>query len=102
MLRHRVIKSVELLLDPGAIRGLATWPLFSLTSYQVVKRLLAKGIAPATILDVGANVGQFAVAAAILMPSAAIHSFEPLPACVQRFRRNTQRFKNITIHQTAL
>src|SRR5689334_16834422 len=76
LFRHRVLRSIELLLDPGAISGLATWPLFSRTSYQLVKRLAAKGVSPRTVLGVGANVGQFAVATAMLMPAAIIHSFE--------------------------
>ncbi len=34
-----------------------------------------------TVLDVGANVGQFAAGAHAILPDAAIYSFEPLPDC---------------------
>jgi FkbM family methyltransferase len=40
-----------------------------------------------TVLDVGANVGQFARLAHAVWPSAAIHSFEPLPDCFELLRR---------------
>ena len=46
--------------------------------------LLALGIG--TILDVGANVGQFARLAHAVWPSAAIHSFEPLPDCFRELQ----------------
>ena len=39
-----------------------------------------------TVLDVGANVGDFAKLAREVFPSAAIYSFEPLPDCFARLR----------------
>lgn len=40
-----------------------------------------------TLLDVGANTGQFASAFRVVLPTAHIYSFEPLPDCCQRLRR---------------
>lgn len=40
-----------------------------------------------TILDVGANVGQFAAVARAHNPEAMIYSFEPIRACYERLRR---------------
>lgn len=40
------------------------------------------------MIDVGANVGQFAVAAARLLMPAALYSFEPLPGVVKRLEKN--------------
>lgn len=37
-----------------------------------------------TILDVGANVGRFAVTADAVFPAATIYAFEPLPACYDK------------------
>ncbi|OAI31530.1 hypothetical protein A1351_21515 [Methylosinus sp. R-45379] len=37
-----------------------------------------RSLAPSTIIDVGANKGQFSVAARHLFPNATIHAFEPL------------------------
>jgi FkbM family methyltransferase len=49
-----------------------------------------------TILDVGANVGQFATLAHAVFPSARIFSFEPLPDCFEelklRLPENSQAF----------
>ncbi len=84
------------------MRGFLSWPVFSLSSYQMVSRLLAHGISPRTVLDIGANVGQFAVAVAVLMPQARIDCFEPLPFCAQRLRANSRKFDRVTVHQLAL
>jgi len=40
---------------------------------------LLRRLQPVTVVDVGANVGQFALAARHALPSATIHAFEPLP-----------------------
>src|SRR5690242_4980783 len=43
-----------------------------------------------TILDIGANVGLFALYAASVAPEAVIHSFEPEPATFERLTGNLQ------------
>jgi FkbM family methyltransferase len=102
MLGHSVARSMEFIFDGGALRGFLSWPVFSLTSYQLVSRLVRQGIAPRTVLDVGANVGQFAVAVAMLMPQARIDCFEPLPFCAERLRANTRKFDRVAVHELAL
>ncbi|MEJ2456614.1 MAG: FkbM family methyltransferase, partial [Novosphingobium sp.] len=42
-------------------------------------------LAPASVLDVGANKGQFSAVVRALFPDAIIHSFEPLPGARARF-----------------
>ena len=91
-----------LLSDPGEIWALLTWPKFSFTSYHVVKALKERGICPGTVIDIGANVGQFAVAAARFFPGTEIHSFEPVEETVRRLIKNTAAEKRITAHQTAI
>lgn len=68
-----------------------------------------------TILDVGANTGQFARAAYYVFPRAQIYSFEPLPSCLAQMNARMvgidrfQAFESaigdrddtITIHQSA-
>ena len=56
--------------------------------YQLLNHKWLKAVDFRTILDVGANTGQFAVAANAIFPRAAIYSFEPLPDCFQTLRRN--------------
>ena len=55
-----------------------------------------KGMNIQTILDIGANTGQFASRIHSLLPDAQIYSFEPLSSCCKELRRNmsgVRRFK---------
>jgi FkbM family methyltransferase len=68
-----------------------------------------------TVLDVGANTGQFARVAHIVFPDARIYSFEPLPSCLNQLNdrmKDVERFQSfgsaigskderITIHESA-
>jgi len=59
-----------------------------------------KALGIRTVLDVGANVGQFASLARAAFPTARIVSFEPLPDCharLQRRFRNDGRFQAMQI-----
>ena len=85
------------------IYALLTWPKFSLTSYRMVYTLKQQGIQPKTIIDVGANVGQFAIATAKLFsPATQIYSFEPHPEVVELLQQNVHHLKNITVYPLAL
>lgn len=55
-----------------------------------------------TIIDAGANQGQFAIAANHFYPGVIIHSFEPLPEVFPILKRNTSRLKNINTYNMAL
>ena len=55
-----------------------------------------------TVLDVGANTGQFALAAQLVFPRAAIHAFEPLPDCFARLQAQAARFPAIHAWNLAL
>lgn len=82
---HRM---VELISVPGALHGVLTWKKFSLAAYLILLRLKEAGVKPATVLDVGANVGQFSVAVSHLFPDAALYPVEPDPATAQRLCSN--------------
>lgn len=100
------IKKVQMMLslleDVGSVKALATWPKFSITSYFMVSRLAKQGLSPRTILDVGANVGQFSVASAKLFPNAQVHSFEPVPRCFEELRKNISGLGNVVTYPFAL
>ena len=96
---HRFL---ALALNPRAIKAFFTWPKFSLTSYEMLSALVAQGIRPATIIDVGANVGQFAVASAKLLPHSRIYAFEPVADCVRKLRHNTQELPQVKVIAMAL
>jgi FkbM family methyltransferase len=57
---------------------------------------------PSVIFDVGANVGQSALAYASAFPNAKIHSFEPAPASFDALKEATAEYPNITAHFVAL
>lgn len=55
-----------------------------------------------TILDIGANVGQFAVTANMALPHARIVSFEPLPDCYRALCKRMANANNFQAINTAL
>jgi len=91
-----------LLSHPDAWVALLSWPKFSATSFRMVSSLMRQGIIPRTVIDVGANVGQFAVACAKIFSGVTIHSFEPLPGCVERLKRNVARLRDVHVYPLAL
>ncbi len=56
----------------------------------------------ATVLDIGANVGQFAEMMRAVFPRAAIHSFEPLGACCSILARKKPSLEPMFIYPVAL
>jgi FkbM family methyltransferase len=86
----RVDRLLSALEDPAIWRAALTWPKFSLASYRIVSGLKSLGIEPSTVIDVGANVGQFAVAAVKLFRRVRVLSIEPDPASAVSLRRNAR------------
>jgi FkbM family methyltransferase len=74
----------------------------SIASSRVTRALRERCGPVATILDVGANVGQFALAATARFPDAVIHSFEPVQDVADTLRRNVEGAPAITVHGVAL
>jgi len=58
--------------------------------------------APATLIDVGANKGQFALAVRALFPRAEIHAFEPLRASADRFAALFSGDQRTRLHRCAV
>jgi len=100
--RDKIQRLLEIAADPLALLALISWPVFSVTSYRMVSSLVRQKIAPMTVIDVGANVGQFAVAAAKLFVGSRVYSFEPLPPCFQRLMKNVANLPQVTALQAAL
>jgi FkbM family methyltransferase len=71
------MKILELLTTPGALSAFIFWKKFSLSSYKIVSRAKLYSINPKTIIDVGANVGQFTVACRQLMAGVNVYPIEP-------------------------
>jgi FkbM family methyltransferase len=96
---HRLIRLAR---TPGAARALLSWRPFSATSLGLMVALKRRGVEYRTILDGGANVGQFARAAVETYPDATVLSFEPNPVAAGRFRRNLGTHPRVRLLETAL
>jgi FkbM family methyltransferase len=83
---------------PGGVRAMARRRPFSLSAFRLVQGLQLAGCAFRTILDVGANIGQFSAAAHDAWPSARILAFEPLPLAAERLERRPE----LEVHRVAL
>lgn len=55
-----------------------------------------------TVVDIGANRGQFALVARRRLPHARILSFEPLPAAAAKFRAVFAGDDRVTLHEVAI
>jgi FkbM family methyltransferase len=55
-----------------------------------------------TVIDVGANIGQFAVTAHCANPQARVFCFEPMAGCVERLRGLAQDYSRLEIHDYGL
>jgi FkbM family methyltransferase len=64
--------------------------------------LMRQGLLPKTIIDVGANVGQFAVASSYIYPKSTVYSFEPNPPCASQLQKNVDGLSNVKVYQLAL
>jgi FkbM family methyltransferase len=88
--------------DPAALCYLMSSKRPSIASYQICRGIACHQSDFGTIIDVGANQGQFALAAAHCFPRARIYSFEPVPSVVATIKRNTQKESRIEICPVAL
>jgi len=102
VLKEKIFRVIDVLLEAKALGALLSWPQFSITSFKMVSALARQGVVPATVIDVGANVGQFAVAATKIYSDALVYSIEPHPHCFQRLRHNVRNLANVATFQVAL
>ena len=84
--------------------------------HPLARRALRHGVAPAwehagllaglgplvTVVDAGANVGQFALLTRIVQPGARIHSFEPMRAAADIWERVMAGEADVRLHRCAL
>jgi FkbM family methyltransferase len=99
--RDTIPRLVALGLNPRAWGALLSWPKFSAASFEITSELLRQGIVPDTVIDIGANVGQFAVASMKTFPNAKVHSFEPQPDSFAQLSKNVASFPQSTVHPVA-
>ena len=102
MLVRSLIKVLQVLDQQGFEAFSAFKRGYSISSYRIVKAIKGHCNEFNTIIDVGANQGQFALAAKALYPQAKLFSFEPLEEMCERFRRNTKHLNGIELYNVAL
>ena len=103
MMRIRTFKRIlDLFRRPKQLYALLNWPVFSFTSYEMVSALKKQGLKPQTVIDVGANKGQFTVTCANLFSADYIYSFEPIQNCVGKLENNISRYDNVKVFPFAL
>ncbi|WP_336489360.1 FkbM family methyltransferase [Methylobacterium nigriterrae] len=92
------VKSIKLAVEASLLRSICV--------YDRIIPLLPKiiGKKDPTLLDVGANMGQFALRVARQFPDGRIYSFEPLHESAMGLRRAKRwlRLGNISVHEEAL
>lgn len=74
----------------------------SITSLELLISLKSHCNIFSTIIDVGANIGQFALAASFIYPEAKIFSFEAIPELNSSLKMNLKKVRNIEILNCAL
>jgi FkbM family methyltransferase len=85
---NNIYRLLELLKTSGALTALISWPKFSLAAYKIITRAKLAGVKPKTVIDVGANIGQFAVASSRLFHGAKVYPVEPDPRVAEILRKN--------------
>jgi FkbM family methyltransferase len=94
------VGNIHLLVD--SISSLGTLQSNIVDFYRVIVRTgLLREDRP-MILDVGANVGQFCLAAKLFYPSATVQSFEADPETFEMLRQNVGNIPGVTLHNVAL
>jgi FkbM family methyltransferase len=103
MLKRKIARLIKIINIPGALRGLYTLKKkFSISSFRI--NAVAAEYQPFfyTIIDVGANIGQFALAAAQRFPMAEIYCFEPIPDVYRVLKNNLKNFPKIHVNNCAI
>jgi FkbM family methyltransferase len=61
-----------------------------------------RSLEPATLIDVGANTGQFSLLAKTIHPNVVIHAFEPLPGAAKKFLKLFAADSSVHLHPVAV
>lgn len=101
MLPLKLSKTAKFLADPDAIKSSFIWRPFSFAAYELVKGLKAHRCSPLTVVDIGANEGQFTRAILQTFPAAKIFAFEPLLAAAREFERHFRANDRVRFHRQA-
>ena len=99
---NTIARIAEFLKTPGALVALMSWSEFSLAAFKIITRAKLTGVAPKTVIDVGANVGQFSVASSHLFEGARVYPIEPDPRIAKILQKNVHLPIAENVHVTAI
>jgi FkbM family methyltransferase len=94
---RRLLKGARLLADPRYRRALIKAGVGAAIEHEGALR----GLGLASLVDVGANVGQFSAMAKGLYPSLEIHAFEPLHGPAAKFQALFAEEGGVRLHRVA-
>jgi FkbM family methyltransferase len=95
--RRQLAKLVRLLPRAEWRRGLTLGVAASVEHRDVIA-----GLDIASVVDAGANIGQFSLLVSVLQPHARIFAFEPLPVAADRYERLFAGNSRVRLHRAAL
>src|SRR5256885_959561 len=98
--RVRLERFARLVFQPGVINVAARGG--DVRTYLALRQEWWRHAGIRTVVDIGANVGQFAEAARRAFPQAILHCFEPLPLCFVRLSRRFAGARGVFLYNTAL
>jgi len=96
----RIRKFWSILLHKRCWRGLWHGVAASMEHRQVLQHLAS--VHCRTVVDIGANRGQFALAVHTFLPDATVLAFEPLGGPASKFRRVFESVKQVRLQQFAI
>lgn len=96
-LGRKLVKALTLARTPRFRRG-----LWAGAAAGIEHAALLRGLEARTVVDVGANTGQFALLALELFPQAQVHAFEPLAAPFARLKSWGRNEPRLTLWRLAL
>jgi FkbM family methyltransferase len=98
----KVTRLIEVAGTPGGLRALLLRRPRSLSAFRLTRGIANEGLSFGTVIDVGANIGQFSRAALATWPGADVIAFEALPEAASLLRGYLGAFGNFELHEVAL
>lgn len=95
--KGNIFRFLEVVFTSGALHSFLKDRPFSLAAYLQVNRISNHAIKPLTIIDIGANQGQFTLACLRHFPQAKIYSIEPNPSAFKILSSYTSNEPRITL-----
>ncbi len=101
-LLNRLLKISDLFLTKNFYLYVKDYKNFSISSIKLVNSISTYELGINSIIDVGANRGQFLFAAHKCFPNAKIFSFEPLPSLYKVLEQHSRGIDRVFVYNSAI